>query len=364
MAIIVFGVAVGAVMAAAPKGIWWATEAWKFRNPEANEPSDASYAMTRFGGVALIIGALVFGAVFIRDARKQEAADRVKQEAALAEANFVVPPPEERGSLPVLGYLTRPINDGQQSVDVYYLAPEAAVPESYRTMTTSVSAINSFPCFAKPTETRRPDGGVDFDVELIWAPRLYSDVKFADNCQWGRRHRIDYDSVGRIPVAAPVLTNGPISGVDGIEIRSAAPGNAVPQLVDKPPKEAHTVYDRGTIPITGYGINGGKLAVTYLLPEGAAAAPGGCKVVPIITGLGTDTVTVDLRLRFSDPLGYYDEYDQKCRVGADTKWSSYPDTTKSGDVSMGATILTNGPIVDDKGDVVLAAAPGNRVPRR
>jgi hypothetical protein len=371
IAVIVFGVAFGALMAAVPKGIWWATEAWKFRNPTANEPSDAAYAMTRLGGVALIIGAVVLGAVFIRDARAQAAADRLKQEAAQAEANFVVPPPERRGVLPVLGYQAEPPKDGEQFVKVYYLAPEGAVPESYRTMTTSISEINSFPCYAKPTETHRPDGGIDFVVELIWAPRLFSDTKFADDCRFGRRHRIDDVSVGRLPTTASVLTDGPIASVDGLEIRAAAADNAVPLLKDKPPDEALTVSDRGAIPIVGYRVDGGKLAVTYLLPEGADArggdfegTPAGCEVVPVMTGLGSGTVTVDLRLRFANPNRYYGDDDEKCRVSSDTTWSSYPSTTKWGDVSTSATVLTNGPIVDGNGDVVAAAAPGNRVPRR
>ncbi|WP_336470697.1 DUF6199 family natural product biosynthesis protein [Mycolicibacterium peregrinum] len=50
--LIVVGVLVGGVMAAAPRGIWWATQSWKFRNPEANEPSDTAYGMTRVGGVS------------------------------------------------------------------------------------------------------------------------------------------------------------------------------------------------------------------------------------------------------------------------------------------------------------------------
>jgi hypothetical protein len=238
-------------------------------------------------------------------------------------------------------------------------------------MTTSVSEINSFPCYAKPTETHRPDGGVDVHVELIWAPRLFSDTKFADDCRFGRRHRIDDVSVGRLPTTAPVLTDGAIAGVDGLEIRAAAAGNAVPLLKDKPPDEALTVSDRGAIPIVGYQIDGGKLALAYLLPEGADArggdvdrTPAGCEVVPVMTGLGSDTVTVDLRLRFANPNGYYDERDPKCRVGADTTWSTYLNTTKWADIPTSTTVLTNGPIIDVNGDVVAPAAPGNRVPQR
>ncbi|MEV0670691.1 DUF6199 family natural product biosynthesis protein [Mycobacterium sp. NPDC050441] len=48
--LIIVGVLVGGVMAAAPRRIWWATQSWKFRHPEANEPSDTAYGMTQAGG--------------------------------------------------------------------------------------------------------------------------------------------------------------------------------------------------------------------------------------------------------------------------------------------------------------------------
>ncbi|TVY06123.1 hypothetical protein FPV58_02385 [Mycolicibacterium porcinum] len=102
--LIVVGVLVGGIMVAAPRGIWWATQSWKFRHPEANEPSDLSYGMTRASGVLLICLALVMGGVVISDSLSTSAAEKREQEAEAqqkaAEAAFVVPAPEKRGLLP------------------------------------------------------------------------------------------------------------------------------------------------------------------------------------------------------------------------------------------------------------------------
>ncbi|MGV0741584.1 DUF6199 family natural product biosynthesis protein [Mycolicibacterium sp. XJ870] len=129
--IIVVGVLLGGVMAAAPRGIWWATQSWKFRNPEANEPSELSYVMTRAGGVLLVVFALGFGGVLIADDRNKaaaaaEAAER-KRAAEEAEAAFERPPAEIRGLLPVIGYVVRHAPKGV-SVDLYYTAPSRSVP--------------------------------------------------------------------------------------------------------------------------------------------------------------------------------------------------------------------------------------------
>ncbi|MEZ5210656.1 DUF6199 family natural product biosynthesis protein [Gordonia sp. (in: high G+C Gram-positive bacteria)] len=59
-----------------PKGAWRATESWKFKNPDANEPSEAAYAMSRIGGVFALV-MLVIGGVMLynvsRDASSRRA---------------------------------------------------------------------------------------------------------------------------------------------------------------------------------------------------------------------------------------------------------------------------------------------------
>lgn len=89
--IIVVGVLVGGVMAAAPRGIWWATQSWKFRNPEANEPSDTSYGMTRLGGVLVIMLALFLGASTIHSHFQRQNRREAQEQQRAAEAAFVAP---------------------------------------------------------------------------------------------------------------------------------------------------------------------------------------------------------------------------------------------------------------------------------
>ncbi len=44
-----------------PKGAWRATESWKYKNPEANEPSETSYMLSQIGGVIALIVFVIMG---------------------------------------------------------------------------------------------------------------------------------------------------------------------------------------------------------------------------------------------------------------------------------------------------------------
>ena len=58
--IIFFAVAVLAVWGAiSPRSQWNTLSAWQYRNPDANEPSDAAYALTRVVNVIGLIGVLI-----------------------------------------------------------------------------------------------------------------------------------------------------------------------------------------------------------------------------------------------------------------------------------------------------------------
>lgn len=375
--VIVIAVAVGGLLVAAPKGIWWATQSWRFRNPEANEPSDVSYSLTRVGGVLTIIFGLVAGGMTIAQARDDAAADHAKRDEAAAEAAFVVPPPERRGKLPVVGYTVDPVPAGT-AVDVFYLAPEPAVPEYIRR--TSSGSQFTYPCYSVPTVTEGADGRVDLTVELVWAPQRLADVKASEGCRFGRSHEVHRADVGPLkvaPEAVSVHTDSAIAREDYTQVVPAGADNVVPRLDAEPDTNRHrsTVYDRGVVPIVGYAINQRSdgnfyLDITYLSPKGSdahagsvnsEAAPRGCEVIPFVTGLGTSTVTVDLRLRFADD-GYRDDEDEeRCALGA--SWSG-PMTSSGGRLAPGTTVLTNGPIVNTAGVEQVPAAPGNRVPER
>ncbi|MFV8308663.1 DUF6199 family natural product biosynthesis protein [Mycobacteroides chelonae] len=53
-----------------PKSQWQALSSWKYRNPEANEPSETAYAMTRIGGVVGLVVLVVVGYKMVQADRK------------------------------------------------------------------------------------------------------------------------------------------------------------------------------------------------------------------------------------------------------------------------------------------------------
>jgi len=51
-------IAVGIWGVVNPRSLYWTLHAWKYRNPEANEPSDVSYGLTR---VSSLVGVVILG---------------------------------------------------------------------------------------------------------------------------------------------------------------------------------------------------------------------------------------------------------------------------------------------------------------
>ena len=372
--VIVVGLVVGGVMVAAPRGIWWATESWKFRNPEANEPSEAAYGMSRVGGVIFVIVALVLGGSIISNdlADKEKREAKAQQEAA--EAAFVAPPAQSRGLLPVIGYVTEYVPVGV-AVRVYYTAPSRSVPGYVRDSTDRFT----YPCASVPHKASGEDGRVDVTVELSWAPRKLADMNQDGDCRVGGGGELESLSLGVFPSAAPVITtSGPILAPGGA-VAAAVPGTAVPELVDVPYRDGTVpvLSDRGVLPIVSYAVKSGYggspddakfLEVSYLVPENATIGEKsssryparGCQVAPTLSGLGTPTVTVNVALRWSDAGGRPDTENSACRAAGSrmrvmaSRWGEITDSTK---------ILTDGPVADKAGVEVSAAAPGNQVPR-
>lgn len=57
-----------------PRSVWWVLRSWAFRHPEANEPSDLAYGVSRIGGLVLLVLAVVLGVNVVR----QNADDEVE----------------------------------------------------------------------------------------------------------------------------------------------------------------------------------------------------------------------------------------------------------------------------------------------
>ena len=51
------------LMLSDPEALWWSTEAWRYRDPEANEPSERQYAANRGAGCFMVVLALILVAL-------------------------------------------------------------------------------------------------------------------------------------------------------------------------------------------------------------------------------------------------------------------------------------------------------------
>ncbi|WP_066903548.1 DUF6199 family natural product biosynthesis protein [Mycolicibacterium houstonense] len=231
--VIVVGVLAGAVMVAWPRRLWWVTESWKFKNPEANEPSDTVYGLTRAGGVGLVIVALFLGGSIISDDLSAKRKREAEQAQAAVEAAFVAPAPENRGPLPVIGYFTQKFPKSLR-VTVYYLAPGESVRAEIRESASRGPNKWNFPCYTYGGAGPVKAGPLLVNPELFWAPKELGDLAKSDGCRLGVGHKVHETS--RFvdgSVAPPIVTDSAIVDRNGTEILPAAAGNVVPKLTQR-----------------------------------------------------------------------------------------------------------------------------------
>lgn len=107
----IVGVGIGLLMLFKPREVWQVTESWKFRNPDANEPSDVSYF---FSGIGTIIGSLFVAiTLFSLAATKPDTTNTSTQTTTRYAPTptygytppppkpFTAPAPQNRGALPM-----------------------------------------------------------------------------------------------------------------------------------------------------------------------------------------------------------------------------------------------------------------------
>lgn len=124
-------VALGLWALLGPRSMWWTTTAWKYNNPDAVEPSAAVYALTRLGGVVVIVGAgIVVWAGVTGAERSAAAAERCESEIlpAWTEAWSAGEPPTDffgpeqawdEPSSDLLRFVTEFASDHDLGVDVH-----------------------------------------------------------------------------------------------------------------------------------------------------------------------------------------------------------------------------------------------------
>ncbi|MBM2615578.1 hypothetical protein JIG36_08370 [Actinoplanes sp. LDG1-06] len=90
----------------APRQQWQLLNAWRYRDPDANEPSDLSYNLGRVAGVITIVIVVVFAVVLIRDENSPErdaakAREAREQIFGISSARLTTPPPPGTSGTPV-----------------------------------------------------------------------------------------------------------------------------------------------------------------------------------------------------------------------------------------------------------------------
>ncbi|MDO3636833.1 DUF6199 family natural product biosynthesis protein [Mycolicibacterium arseniciresistens] len=238
--VMLIGVPIGLFMLLQPRKMWWLFESWKFRNPEANEPSDAAYLMTALGGLG-VIAAVVFGGIMFWSAdsdyknliAQQEADKQARADRQAAIDAYVAPPPENRGPLPVIGYTVRQTPRGE-FYDLYYLAPRDTFPASGK----YIDDRDLWDCLHSVGVRNTETNALQLNPGLAWAPERPPSEGAYDKCTADRvaepGFSIARQFFKRPDPAAPIVTDSAIVDVKGEILAPAKPGNVVPRLDAEP----------------------------------------------------------------------------------------------------------------------------------
>jgi uncharacterized protein DUF6199 len=209
--VLLIGVPLSFLMWFKPRELWRATESWKFRNPEANEPSDFAYRLGAIGTTAatVLVAALAFT---WPDSHDTTSSTSTSSTYSPPPATFSIPPPTAfmpppvmtRGSLPMIGYLTSPQPDGGLIATVYFWAPEVA---------SKVPADNPpppAPCELGPNVQGAGTDHVTVDVDLVWSPTSTSALPMNYDCNATRGHQVRRSYVvGPVSASAKLFTSTP-----------------------------------------------------------------------------------------------------------------------------------------------------------
>jgi hypothetical protein len=235
--VLLIGIPIGLLMLFKPRQVWWFTEAWKFRNPEANEPSGAVYVLSGLGCIAatLILAALAFTKP---DDSAASSYTSTTTRTTYPSHSYTLPPPTAfmpppvmaRGSLDMIGYLTSPGPDGGLVATVYFWAPEVTsrVPEDDPTAPP--------PCELAPRVTGAGTDHVVVDVDLVWTPNTSKSVLMNGDCRAdGGKHPVRRSYVvGPVSSSARLFTSKP--DADTPLPRLAEPPGPLSDPVPPPPR--------------------------------------------------------------------------------------------------------------------------------
>ncbi|SER55872.1 hypothetical protein SAMN04488583_5672 [Mycobacterium sp. 88mf] len=233
---LVIGIPLGLFMLLRPRKIWWATESWKYENPEANEPSEAGYGMQAVGGLFVIVAAVILAGLAWSTERDQTAAEaeqKKKDDWNAAVAAYKPPKPENRGALPIIGYVEKPRRGASPRVDyeVYYLKPPNIFSGDIKSLGTPKGW---YQCVTRVTRYAPPAvNPVPVQANLSWEPDVPQvDSAASDACTTrdiARSNEIKSQTLYVDP-GTGLITDSPIADPHGTVLVPAKPGNVIPKL--------------------------------------------------------------------------------------------------------------------------------------
>lgn len=233
---LVIGIPLGLFMLLRPRKIWWATESWKYKNPEANEPSEAGYGMQALGGLFVIVAAVILAGLAWsteRDKVAAEAEQQKKDDWDKAVAAYQPPPPESRGPLPIIGYVEKPQGSSPTvSLEVFYLQPPNVFQSGFKEFMHNPKG--QYQCVTRVSRYARAGvNPVPVQANLSWEPDVPQvDSAASDACTtrdiaWS--NEIKSQTVYVDP-GAGLVTDSPIVDADGTVLVPGKPGNVIPKL--------------------------------------------------------------------------------------------------------------------------------------
>jgi hypothetical protein len=236
--VLLIGLPLGLFMLVKPKQMWRALQSWRFRDPEANEPSDAGYGLSALDGFVLMVGVLIMAALIALKPGNSGATTATSWPLStfVPSSTVAAAPSQLRGAIPVVGYQLRPADDpnfpGQNFLLVSYLTPADANAVAGGTNTSPTQG-----CEVMRTVERLGAGRVTVDLQLYYSnPDNSYQPAEDEHCRVTGRWSSSVSTVRvtEFDPGAGVFTDGSIVGGSGEVLVAAAPGNVVPQLSATP----------------------------------------------------------------------------------------------------------------------------------
>jgi hypothetical protein len=236
--VLVIGIPIGLYLLLRPRHAWWSFASWKFRDPKANEPSDAGYGLAALRGLG-VIGASIILAWLAWSTESDQRAAEEKRHAETARQRaideYVAPQPENRDQLPFIGYTVESRQDGRRAYEVFYLKPTGLHSADVKAM--APPDRGWFNCVVQAGVNRLADP-VTVSAHVSWEPTVPPAEGEAEKCnasELAQSSEIESESFA-LDRESALVTDSAIVDAGGKVVTPAGRANIVPRL-DSPPRQ-------------------------------------------------------------------------------------------------------------------------------